>query len=110
MPPEFDFTKDGRRPSAARIVAAWKRAGRPESFTVTYGETFAQFARSTMPNHPWDDYGNGCRGVDRGAVVRALTKEVTARKCPRCGAKEETDGIYTNLAPYSGLCIKCVTA
>jgi len=75
----FNYTKEGlglrnRRPSASQIVAAWKRAGRPDNFTVEYGETFAEFRclRYTSGRTRWDDSGNGCRGVDRGAVVKAL--------------------------------------
>lgn len=71
--PNFDFTPtNGKnlRPSAARIIAAWKRAGKPDSFTVEYGETFAEFTK--LGPGRWDDTGNGCRGVDRNAVVKAL--------------------------------------
>lgn len=66
----FDFSdsKSGR-PSAARIVAAWKRAGRPKRFAVKYGETEAVFERYA---YGWADSGNGGRGVDRAAVVRML--------------------------------------
>lgn len=69
----FDFSdsKSGR-PSAARILAAWKKAGRPNTFSVKYGETEAEFIYTTGR---WWDSGNGCRGVDRNAVVKALTKE-----------------------------------
>ena len=80
----FDFTPtNGKnlRPSAARILAAWKKAGRPRSFTVEYGETFARFEcvpgrflPGRVPNL-WDDSGNGCRGVDRLAVVKALNAD-----------------------------------
>ena len=69
----FDFTPvNGKnlRPSAARIVAAWKKAGKPNDFTVEYGETFARFER--IAPGMWDDSGNGCRGVDRNAVVAGL--------------------------------------
>ena len=71
----FDFTPtNGKncRPSAARIVAAWKKAGKPNSFTVEYGETFARFDKLGFGR--WDDSGNGCRGVDRNAVVKALNE------------------------------------
>ena len=74
----FDFTPTkgkNMRPSAARIIAAWKKAGFPSTFTVEYGETFAEFQR--VKGHPcdrWFDSGNGCRGVDRGAVVKLLDK------------------------------------
>lgn len=72
----FDYTKRGRRPSAAEIVAEWKREGMPIRFTVTYGETFAEF-EYWAPGR-WQDSGNGCRGVDRTKVVAALT-EVTGQ-------------------------------
>ena len=67
---EYNFTTQGRRPSAAQIIAAWRRDGKPQSFTVEYGETFARFE---LIAGRWDDSGNGCRGVDRLAVVKALT-------------------------------------
>lgn len=76
----FDYTAQGRRPSAAQIVAAWKKAGRPDSFSVQYGETEAEFTRRAGPGARWDDYGNGCRGVDRLAVVRALQAAEDADK------------------------------
>lgn len=66
---QLDYTSQGRRPTAAQIVAAWKKAGKPNLFTVAYGETFAMFQKYGMQ---WDDSGNGCRGVDRNAVVKAL--------------------------------------
>lgn len=72
----FDFTNQGRRPSAAQIVKAWKAAGKPKYFTVEYGETFAEF--QCLPGHPlslWHDGGNGCRGVDRNAILKALNME-----------------------------------
>lgn len=31
-----------------------------------------KFTHTNNPYHPWDASGNGCRGVDRGAVVAAL--------------------------------------
>lgn len=68
---EFDYTRQARRPSAAQIVRAWVLAGRPAEFSVTYGETYATFHR--YPGG-WLDGGNGCRGVDRLAVVAALCK------------------------------------
>lgn len=66
----FDFSdsKSGR-PSAARIMAAWKKAGRPARFSVSYGESEAEFEKLGAR---WMDSGNGCRGVDRFAVVKAL--------------------------------------
>lgn len=73
----FDFTPtNGKncRPSAARIVAAWKKAGKPDCFTVEYGETFAEFNKAGFGDR-WFDSGNGCRGVDRNAVVKALAAE-----------------------------------
>lgn len=81
----FDFTPmigshstsmNNRRPTAAMIVSAWKKAGRPDVFSVAYGETFAEFQRyRTIGLAPrWDDSGNGCRGVDRAAVVKLLER------------------------------------
>ncbi len=77
----FDFTPSReyqvkgrcRRPTAARILARWKLHGFPTAFSVAYGETYAEFRK--VPGYPtgrWIDAGNGCRGVDRTAVVRAL--------------------------------------
>lgn len=76
----FDFTNQGRRPSTGQIISAWKKAGRPLRFSVSYGETFAEFER---PNAPpcvtgpggWCDSGNGCRGVNRTAIVNALANQ-----------------------------------
>ena len=65
----LDYTGQGRRPSARQIVADWAKGGCPDRFEVCYGETFAEFEYS---HHGWDDFGNGCRGVDRGAVVATL--------------------------------------
>ncbi len=82
----FDFTPiNGKnmRPSAARIVARWKKNGRPNTFTVEYGETFAQFDRDGMivdGNVRWYDSGNGCRGVDRAAVIKLLVADFNERK------------------------------
>ena len=76
---KMDYTAQGRRPSARQIIATWKAGGRPAEFTVEYGETFAEFIRH---GGRWHDSGNGCRGVDRLAVVRALdaaSAPVTAR-------------------------------
>lgn len=66
----LDYTDQGRRPTAAQIVSAWKKAGSPPTLTVDYGETFAAFEQH---HGRWYDSGNGCRGVDRGAVVKALS-------------------------------------
>jgi hypothetical protein len=74
--PDFDFTAQGRKPSTSQIISGWKKAGKPERFSVTYGETFAEFERvHGGPLHGWQDSGNGCRGVNRLAVVDALKKE-----------------------------------
>ena len=67
----FDFTRQGRKPSVAQIIKAWRDAGRPQNFAVEYGETFAEF---TMYPNGWSDSGNGCRGVNRDAVVKALAQ------------------------------------
>ena len=76
---DFDFTAQGRRPTAAQIVKRWRDAGRPRHFAVTYGETFAEFVyESVFGPVRWNDSGNGCRGVDRLAVVRALTDATNA--------------------------------
>jgi hypothetical protein len=69
----FDYSTQGRRPSVAQIVAAWKRAGKPAHFSVTYGETYAEFelgCRQFIPQ--WFASGNGQRGVERDKVAKAL--------------------------------------
>lgn len=66
----LDYTSQGRRPSATQIVADWKKAGRPGYFAVEYGETFAAF--QLLGYGRWTGYGNGCRGADGGAVIKAL--------------------------------------
>lgn len=73
---ELDYTTQGRRPSVAQILADWKRGGKPQDFTVEYGETFAHFERLT-PSGPWGSPrwvadGNGCSGVRRDKVEAAL--------------------------------------
>jgi hypothetical protein len=74
----LDYTNQGRRPSAAQIVAAWKKAGKPILFSVSYGETFAEFEYTPGHNDAWwsgwHASGNGCRGVDRDAVTKALPR------------------------------------
>ena len=56
-----------------KLIKAIREGGRPNEFTVEYGETYAEFRRY---GHIWRDSGNGCRGVNRDAVVNALTIEV----------------------------------
>ena len=67
---EFNYSHQNRKPSAKQIVGAWIKAGKPNTFTVEYGETFAEF---TLYGKRWDDSGNGQRGVDRYAVVKLLS-------------------------------------
>ena len=76
----FDFTLQGRRPTTAQIVKCWHDAGQPGTFSVAYGETFAEFDRS--PGGRWFDGGNGCRGVQRDKVVAALTAASLAASGP----------------------------
>jgi hypothetical protein len=65
------------RPTARQIVSDWKKAGKPRSFTVEYCETFAAFEySSTFGPTCWRGRGNGCRGVDRNAIVKALQAAV----------------------------------
>lgn len=70
----FDFTPlpgaANRRPTAAQIIKRWKTSGKPKSFSVEYGETYASF--EYLGGGRWNDSGNGCRGVDRAAVVKGL--------------------------------------
>jgi hypothetical protein len=91
----FDFTPTARpyrRPSAAQIVARWKRAGRPDHFTVEYGETFAQFDRYLLfaDCATWRDSGNGCRGVNRHAVVKALQEDFSKLRTRKIAAALST--------------------
>lgn len=58
-----------RKPSTKQIVLDWTKAGKPSAFSVGVGETFAEFERFGAN---WDDSGNGCRGVNRAAVVKLL--------------------------------------
>jgi hypothetical protein len=67
----FDYSDQGRRPSAAQVVKSWKDAGQPDIFQAEYGETYAEFSRC---RGAWFAQGNGQRGVDRDAVVEALTR------------------------------------
>lgn len=72
---ELDYTAQGRRPTVAQIIAAWRKAGKPAQFSVSYGETFAQFEYHAPR---WYAHGNGCRGVERDKVeqrLNALTME-----------------------------------
>lgn len=71
---ELDFTNNGRRPSTQQILAAWKRAGKPNQFTLTYGETFAEFHKTDNTFKPWQAYGNGCSGFDRNKLEDTLNK------------------------------------
>lgn len=76
----LDYCDKRHRPTARQIVSDWKKGGRPDRFSVVYGETYADFER--VPNGPWsgpnrwEDSGNGCRGVDRSAVVKALREAI----------------------------------
>jgi len=78
---ELNYTTQGRRPSAAQIVSDWKKAGKPDSFTVEYGETYAEFQHIErrgifgLNDGYWDASGNGCTGVNRDAVTAALNEE-----------------------------------
>lgn len=68
----FDYTEQGRRPSARQIVADWKKAGKPPIFQAEYGETFAHFE---MEMGKWFGSGNGCEGIKRGQVEDLLNNE-----------------------------------
>lgn len=50
----------------------WKKAGKPDNFTVSYGETFAEFHKTDNPCRAWTAYGNGCRGFDRNKLESIL--------------------------------------
>jgi hypothetical protein len=73
----LDYSNQGRRPTVAQILSAWRKGGRPLHFTVTYGETFAEFQREP-PAGLWYASGNGQRGVERDKVERALRAECAA--------------------------------
>lgn len=72
--PCFDYTEQGRRPTVAQIISAWKRAGKPRDFEVIYGETYAHFAFAPCYGSNWQDDGNGCRGVEREKVRAKLNE------------------------------------
>lgn len=80
----FDYTDQGRRPTVAQIVSAWKKAGEPRVFSVAYGETFAQFEYGGEHGwcRGWQDSGNGCRGVEREKVARALNAYHAKKNSP----------------------------
>lgn len=69
---ELNYTTQGRRPSAKSIVRAWAKAGKPTEFTVDYGKTFAHFE---LYLGRWVADGNGCVGVKRDEVERALNED-----------------------------------
>ena len=66
---ELDYTAQGSKPTVQQIIAGWRKAGKPASFTVEYGETFARFK---LYLGKWVASGNGCDGVKRDTVVKAL--------------------------------------
>lgn len=76
----LDYTKQGRRPSVVQIVGEWHTQGKPDCFEVEYGETFALFQRVRGQRsifgggspYRWHDSGNGCEGVKRDQVIKAL--------------------------------------
>lgn len=68
----FDFSNNGKRPSAAQIVAKWKAAGKPGAFVVEYGEARIEFTRYAP--FKWDAYGYG-GGIKSDAVIKALNME-----------------------------------
>lgn len=70
----FDFSTGRARPSTARIMAAWRRADRPLSFSVEYGETFAEFDYYAA-GACWEYSGNGQRGIDRQSLADALRSD-----------------------------------
>lgn len=73
----FDYTTQGRRPSAKQIVADWKKAGRSPEFQAIYGEAYAEFLRTSRdifgtPACWW--IGSGCPGVQRDEVIKQLNE------------------------------------
>ena len=73
--PEFDYSDLPKRPTVKMIIGDWKKAGRPKSFTTTYGEGFARFNFEELHGIPqWWDEGNGA-GIDRNRVLDALKAE-----------------------------------
>lgn len=69
----LDYTDQGRRPSTRQIITDWKKLGKPRELHVAYGETDAVF---TYYGGRFHDYGNGCSGVKRDQVVKALNLEI----------------------------------
>lgn len=73
--PEFDYSDLPKRPTVKMIIGDWRKAGRPKSFTTTYGEGFARFNFEELHGIPqWWDEGNGA-GIDRNRVLDALKAE-----------------------------------
>lgn len=71
----FDYSNLGRRPSVRRIMADWSKAEKPAHFAAIYGETYAEFERPFGLPGQWVASGNGCEGIKRDAVERALCAE-----------------------------------
>ena len=72
---ELNYTAQGRRPSTRQVLADWKKAGKPAAFSVEYGETFAVFE---LHLGRWVAAGNGCNGVKRDEIERALNADESA--------------------------------
>ena len=71
----FNFSNQKRKPSVSQIIKKWKAEGKKNHFAVEYGETYAEFEyRET-----WDASGNGCRGVNRDAVLKELRNDKPLR-------------------------------
>lgn len=72
--PTFDYTDKGKRPSVTQIIKDWIKAGRPQDFAATYGETEARFIFQAMGNgRPrWQHEGNSAGGINFGEVLKAL--------------------------------------
>lgn len=70
----LDYSDQGKRPSVRQIIADWRKLGQPSHFAVTYGETYAEFERGAGPlsYSRWYASGNGCEGIKRDSVERAL--------------------------------------
>lgn len=106
----FDFSTGRARPSTARIMAAWRRADRPLSFSVEYGEAFAEFdyyaAGACWEYSPrrgvaFDAEGNGQRGIDRQSLADALRSDSIGQ------AQLELQVVAADKLRAQGRCIHC---
>jgi hypothetical protein len=71
----LDYTGEAKSPSASQVIADWRRQGAPDDFEVTYRHTYARFTLMN-PHYGWGTTGNGCMGVPRQGVLKALNERM----------------------------------